>query len=173
MKISQSAAVFFCFMGCATLFSGQGQGAQSSLQKRFIGTWKLISTEEKLHNGKTRPYTDLGANALGYLMYAEDGHMCATLMKPGRPNWHGDIEDANDSEKVSAASGYTSYCGTYKIDEKNHVMLHYPEVSLYPNFIGIEQKRPYHFEGNRLIFSDVVPTAEVERWTIVWEKVAR
>jgi hypothetical protein len=154
---------------CSSLLCAQSQ----SPEQQFLGTWKLVSTEEKLRDGHTRPYTDIGANAQGYLIYTADGHMCATLMKPARPNWHGDIEDATDAEKISAASGFTSYCGTYKIDEKNRIMVHYPELSLYPNFIGTEQKRPYRFEGNRLSFSDTVSDGQVERWTIVWEKVTK
>jgi hypothetical protein len=138
--------------------------------KSFVGTWKLVSTEEKLRSGGTRPYKDLGANATGYIMYTADGHMCATLMKPGRPNWQSEMDEGTDAEKISAASGYTAYCGTYKVDEKNHIVWHFPEMSLYPNFIGTEQKRPYRFEGNRLILSDAVSEGEVDRWTIVWEK---
>jgi len=155
------------------LISAGALNAQSGMQKAFIGTWKLVSTEEKLRDGSARPYPDIGANAKGYLMYTADGHMCATLMKPGRPNWHGEIEDSTDAEKISAASGYTAYCGTYKVDEKNHVMFHYPELSLYPNFIGTEQERPYRFEGNRLIFSSTVPEGDVTSWKIVWERVTK
>jgi len=155
------------------LISAEALNAQSSMQKAVIGTWKLVSTEEKLRDGNTRPYRDIGVNAKGYLMYTADGHMCATLMKPGRPNWHGEIEDSTDAEKISAASGYTTYCGTYKVDEKNHIMFHYPELSLYPNYIGSEQRRPYRFEGNRLIFSDIVSEGDVINWNIVWERVAK
>jgi len=161
--------VLFCLVTAVPLFAQ----AQAHDQKLFVGTWKLVSTEEKLRDGHTRPYRDLGDKAIGYLMYAEDGHMCATLMKPARPNWHGEVEEATDAEKISAASGYTTYCGTYKVDEKKRLMFHYPEVSLYPNFIGTEQERPYRFEGHRLIFSAAVAEGEVERWTIVWERVAK
>src|SRR5689334_10518694 len=108
-------AIFFWLMACVLHLQAQDKGNQPS----FIGTWKLLSTQEKLRDGHTRPYTDIGANAQGYLMYAADGHMCATLMKPGRPNWHGEVEEATDAEKISAASGYTTYCGRYKVDEKN------------------------------------------------------
>jgi hypothetical protein len=172
MKAPTARLLISCFF----IASAAGSAAQehtSDSRKLFVGTWKLVSTEEKLRDGKTRPYRDLGANAIGYLIYTEDGRMCATLMKPGRPNWHGEIEEGNDGEKISAASGYTNYCGTYQLDEKNHVMVHYPEMSLYPNFIGTKQKRPYRLEGNRLTFSDTVPDGEVERWTIVWEKVPK
>jgi len=157
-------ATFLCLMVSATLLRSQDSS------RLFVGTWKLVSTEEKLRDNRTRPYTDLGPNAQGYLIYTEDGHMCATLMKPARPNWQNEIEAGSDAEKISAASGYSSYCGRYKVDEQNRIMLHYPELSLYPNDIGTEQKRPYRFDGNRLIFSDTVADGEVERWTIIWEK---
>ena len=97
--------------------------------------------------------------------------MCVALMKPSRPNWHSNEESATGSEKISAASGFSSYCGRYEIDEKNQVIVHYPEVSFNPNFIGTVQKRPYRLEDNRMTFSDVEQSGEVERWTIVWEKV--
>jgi hypothetical protein len=98
--------------------------------------------------------------------------MCASLMNPARPKWHADEEHATDAERLSAASGFFAYCGTYRVYEENKVIMHYPEVSLFPNFIGTEQKRPYHFEGNRLIFSHVEAEGEVERWTITWEKAS-
>jgi hypothetical protein len=40
--------------------------------------------------------------------------------------------------------------------------------------VGTKQRRPYRFEGDRLIFSDKQAPEEddhtVDRWTIVWEK---
>jgi len=158
------------FLLC-TVFQSSAQVSEKSLREALIGTWKLVSTEEKLRDGRTRPYPDLGADASGYLVYAQDGYMCVALMKPSRPNWHSNEENANDSEKISAASGFSSYCGRYEIDEKNQVIVHYPEVSFNPNFIGTVQKRPYRLQGNRMTFSDVEQSGEVERWTIVWEKV--
>jgi len=166
MNIQVAAAAFLVF-ACA-----MARGEQSQpIQKALAGTWRLVSTEEKLRDGRTRPYPDLGSDARGMLIYANDGHMCVVLMKPNRPQWHSD--EATDAEKISAASGFTSYCGTYKVDEEKHLITHYPEMSLMPNFIGSEQKRPYKLEGKRLILSDTVPTGEVERWTIVWEKVEK
>jgi hypothetical protein len=158
------------FLLC-TVFQSSAQVSEKSLREALIGTWKLVSTEERLRGGGTRPYPDLGEKASGYLMYTDDGHMCATLMRPGRPQWHSNEENATNSEKISAGSGFSSYCGTYEIDEKNHVIVHYPEISFNPNFIGTVQKRPYRLEGNRMTFSDPEQSGEVERWTIVWEKV--
>jgi hypothetical protein len=64
--------------------------------------------------------------------------------------------------------------GRFEVDEVNHSMWHYPDLALDPNFVGTKQRRPYRFEGKRLIFSDKQAPEEdnqnVDRWTIVWGK---
>src|SRR5438046_1397299 len=37
-------------------------------QVQFLGTWKLVSTEEKLKDGSSRPYQDVGPRGAGYLI---------------------------------------------------------------------------------------------------------
>ena len=37
----------------------------SSIQKQFFGTWKLVSTEEVLKDGTSRPYQDVGSHGVG------------------------------------------------------------------------------------------------------------
>jgi hypothetical protein len=145
--------------------------SQSSIQKQFLGTWKLVSTEEKLKDGTSRPYQDVGAHGVGYLMYAADGHMCAELANPDRPTWD---DPPTTAQKVSAIEGIAAYCGRFEVDEKNHIMWHYPEVAWKPSYVGTKQQRPYRIEGNRLTFSGKQPPDEdqtVAHWTIVWEKV--
>jgi len=66
--------------------SAQGQDSRY-VRSQFLGTWKLVSTEERLKDGTVRPYKDVGPHGVGYLMYAADGHMCAELTSPGRPKW--------------------------------------------------------------------------------------
>ncbi len=60
---------------------------KGSIRDYFLGAWKLVSTEYKYSDGHTTPYPDLGRDATGFLMYTPSGHMCAQLMKPGRPRW--------------------------------------------------------------------------------------
>jgi Lipocalin-like domain len=96
--------------------------------------------------------------------------MCVELMNPTRPIWKNDEEHATDAEKVSAASGFTAYCGVYTTDEMNRTIVHSPDVAFLPNYIGTSQKRPYRLEGRRLIFSGAEPTGDIESWSIVWEK---
>ncbi len=85
---------------------------------------------------------------------------------------HGWPGSATPEEKAAAAEGTFAYCGRYEIDIKQERIVHLPEVATDPGYVGSRQIRPYRFEGNRLILSDVEKdNPSVARWKIVWEKV--
>ena len=146
-------------------------GESGSIRDRFIGTWELVSNEDRLTDGSTRPYPASGPHGKGYLVYTADGHMCAELMNPDRPAWK-DPQNPSDAEKASAIDGFVAYCGRYEIDEANKVMYHYPEVAWSPNYVGTKRPRPYKFKGDLLTFSDKVTNEPgVESYSITWRKV--
>jgi Lipocalin-like domain len=60
------------------LFSSMMVGqTESEIRDRIVGTWKLVSAEQTMKDGTTRPYPQLGAQGKGFLMYQRDGYMCA------------------------------------------------------------------------------------------------
>jgi hypothetical protein len=161
--MKSAALLLFGFVFCASAF---GQ-TESEVRTRIVGTWKLVSTEETMKDGTTRPMPSVGPHGKGFLMYQTDGYMCADLMNPDRVN----PARATPEEKVAAAEATFAYCGRYEIDVKHTQIVHLPEVATDPGFVGSRQIRPYAFDGGRLILSDVEkndPT--VARWKIVWEK---
>jgi hypothetical protein len=97
--------------------------------------------------------------------------MCVELTGADRPKWN---VPPTTAQKIAAMDTFSAYCGRFEVDEVNHIMWHYPELALDPNFVGIKGRRPYRFEGNRLIFSGKQAPEEddqtVDRWTIVWER---
>ncbi|MGC2364800.1 MAG: lipocalin-like domain-containing protein [Candidatus Sulfotelmatobacter sp.] len=145
--------------------------AESRVRDRIVGTWRLVSTEETMKDGTTRPFPAFGPHGKGFLMYQRDGYMCAVITNPDRPK-SADLAHATPEEKVAAADGTFSYCGGYEIDVKRERIVHLPEVATDPGYVGSRQVRPYRFEGHRLIFSDAEKDdPSVARWKIVWEKV--
>jgi Lipocalin-like domain len=124
--------------------------SELDIRDRLIGTWKLVSTEETLNDGSSRPFSGYGPDAQGFLIYQRDGYMCALLEK---------------------LAGAFAYCGRYEIDEEQGQIVHLPAVATDPEFVGSRQVRPFVFEGDRLIFSDFEKQdPSVSRWKIVWEK---
>ena len=140
------------------------------IRDRIVGTWKLVSTEQTMNEGTVQPFTAYGPHAQGFLMYQRDGYMCAVLVNPDRQKL---TDPAHVTvEKVDAADGTFFYCGRYEIDLVQKQIVHMPEVASNPEYVGSRQIRPYEFQRDRLIFSDVEKhDKSISRWKIVWEKV--
>ena len=160
------AVLVLCVM-CSGFALGQ---TEAEIRGRIVGTWKLVSTEQTMKDGTTRPYPQYGPHGKGFLMYTREGYMCANLVNPDRPKW-GDPYHLTKEEQAAAAEGTFAYCGRYEIDVTKSRIVHLPEVATDPGYVGSRQIRPYKFEENRLVLSDV-ETQEpgVARWKIVWEK---
>jgi hypothetical protein len=175
MKKVAAALVIMLILATAIAVIGyssitRSQHSSADVKSRFVGAWTLLRTEEVLKDGSSRAYTDIGPNGKGYLLYTEDGHMCATLVNPNRPKLD---TPATIAQKIAAIDGLAAYCGRYEIDEAQHIMWHYPEIAADPGYVGTKQPRPFRFEGDHLIFSGPQPSGEnqkVDRWTIVWQR---
>lgn len=156
------------FVLCAASAFGQ---TESEIRNQIVGTWKLVSTEETMKDGTTRPFLSYGPHGKGFLMYQRDGYMCADLVNPDRPKWADPVHTTLE-EKTAAADGTFAYCGRYEIDVKHRQIVHLPEIATDPGYVGSRQIRPYLLEGRRLILSDVEKDdPSVARWKIVWQKV--
>jgi hypothetical protein len=166
MKLS--ALFLVAFVVYAASAFGQ---TESEIRERIVGTWKLVSMEETMKDGAIHPFPSFGPHAKGFLMYQREGYMCAEIVNPDRLKW---VDPAHPipEEKLAAADGTFAYCGRYEIDVRQQRIVHLPEVTTDPAYMGSRQIRPYRFESGRLILSDVETNdASVARWTIVWEKV--
>ena len=143
---------------------------EAEVRRRIVGTWKLVFEEDTLKDG--RKTHEFGPNGKGFLMYSADGHMCAVEMNPNRPKWKNPAKPTRQ-EKAEAFDGSYGYCGPYEIDSKHNQLIHLPQVSTGPGYVGTRQFRPYQFEGNQLILTGGTPEdqPEVASWKVVWEKV--
>ena len=68
---------------------------------RFVGVWRLVTSEFKLSDGSTAyPY---GKEAIGMLIYDTHGYMSVQVMNPNRPIFaSGDIRNGT-AEEIKAA----------------------------------------------------------------------
>ena len=145
---------------------------KNSLQSKFVGTWKLVSIAAQYPDGRILADPDLGPGAKGYLIYDNNGHMCAQLMNPNRFDWR-NADNATLQEAKSGVDGYVAYCGTYEIHENESVVIHHRELALVPNSVGTSVARPFTFEGNRLILRLLGKAHNGQQlgFTLTWERV--
>ncbi len=137
----------------------------------LIGTWRLISWENRSVDGQKISYP-LGKDAVGYIMYNEDGYMFVAIMRPNREKFTvGDLLGGSTEEKVQAANTYVSYCGRYEF--RGDTVTHHVDLSLFPNWVGVEQERLVEFRGNRLTLSTrPILLGGIQRTAhLIWERV--
>lgn len=139
-------------------------------QNPFVGTWRLVSFELRGSDGQVS--YPLGQDAVGYIMYNEDGYMSVAMMSANRLKFAtGDIGAGTNEEKTAAADTYVSYSGRYAI--QGGKVVHHVEVSFFPNWVGVDQERLFELDGNMLslstppfLFSGRQQTAH-----LIWERV--
>jgi Lipocalin-like domain len=140
----------------ALLCSAQApkQFATRKMSDEFVGAWKLISFERRTAAGEvTYP---MGENPVGRLTYDAVGRMSAQIMRPDRPKFQAvDPAKWTAEEKAAAFDGYIAYYGTFSVSDTERAVIHHVEASLYPHWVGSDQRRLYEFSGNQLILRAV------------------
>jgi Lipocalin-like domain len=113
----------------------------------LVGTWRLLSWENRSADG-TISYP-LGRRAVGLIIYTADGYMSVAIMRADRePFAAGDLLGGSSEEKARAAESYVSYCGRYEL--RGDSVIHHVELSLFPNWSGVDQARLVEVTGKRL-----------------------
>ena len=136
----------------------------------LIGTWRLISWENRDADGHIS--YPLGKDAVGYIMYNRDGYMFVAIMRPERAKFAaGDLLSGSTEEKAHAAGTYVSYCGRYEFH--GETVVHHVHLSLFPNWVGVEQERLVEVRGNRMTLSTrPILLGGVQRTAhLIWERV--
>jgi Lipocalin-like domain len=120
------------------------------MSDEFVGAWKLISLERKTATGEiTYP---MGQNPVGRLTYDALGRMSAQIMRPDRPKFQSaSTASWTVDEKAAAFDGFIAYYGTFSVSETERAVIHHVEASLYPQWVGTDQRRLYEFSGSQLI----------------------
>jgi hypothetical protein len=149
-----------------TAASSGGAMAQEPAANALVGAWRLVSWEMTQADGSVRK----SPMSVGSLMYSDSGRMCGVLMDPNRrmPS-----RPPTDEDIRSAYSGIVAYCGTYEVDARAGFVVHHVDLEKSPASVGINRKRWFTLEGNRLSLridpAELQPGQKESR--LVWERV--
>ena len=114
----------------------------------LVGTWKLVSWRRIVDDEKVS--YPLGEHATGLLVYAPDGAMAVTMIASDRPSMpDNDPLGGDERKRAEAYSTCLAYVGTYEL--RADEVVHRIDVSLYPNWAGDEQVRPFTYTGDTLV----------------------
>jgi lipocalin-like protein len=123
-------------------------------QTGVIGTWNLISAEDKdPTTGKWKKYT-FGNPPSGYFIYDATGHASIQIMTTP-PVKLATPDSPTPDEALEIFNNYIAYYGTYTVDESNITVQ--VAGAWDPSQVGTAQVRPYELRGNdELIIGDQV-----------------
>jgi lipocalin-like protein len=120
----------------------------SSLRAKLVGRWTLVSLEIVGDQDVEYP---MGRDVSGVIIYDDESHMAVQIMQANRPIFaSGDPGTATLSELSAAVNGYVAYFGTYSVDEDARVVTHHVTGSVFPNWVGTDQRREIVLDGDRL-----------------------
>jgi hypothetical protein len=131
---------------CVALLVPVAFGADSaaSLQQKFVGSWKLISTQG---------LNQFDGKSVGMITFDNSGHMSVHMVRENRPVFTSPRAKVTDQEKAAAFDTYIAYYGTYTFEPENGIVIYHLEGSLSPGQIGQDNIRYFEFHGNRLTLS--------------------
>ena len=117
--------------------------------EQLAGAWNLVSFEVRRSDGVIMyPF---GRDADGTLIYEAGGYFSVQLLERERPKFaSGDMQNGTVDEISSAYKGYIGYYGTYAVDEAEGIVTHLVRGSLFPNWVGEDQRRYFKLSGSQL-----------------------
>jgi hypothetical protein len=143
---------------------------ERSLREQLIGHWTLVSLTAL--NGSDIEYP-MGKDIEGVITYEQTEHMATQIMRHNRPRFaSGDMDRGTPAELSAAVMGYSAYFGTYSVDETAGVVTHYVKGSLFPNWVGTEQRREIALDRGRLTLTSqpILFEGKMRIFRAVWER---
>ena len=128
------------------------QVATADPNSRFAGAWTLVKIERFGADGE--PLAPPVEDQVGYLIYDPAGYMGVTIMQPDRQPYAG---GRTPEQALAAYSTYTSYFGTFTVNEAEGFLTHHLEGSLNTRGAGSDYQRFYTFSENRLTLQPPPP----------------
>lgn len=176
MKTTRICGRWFAIAIFAVGATGVGVSAEApvGVAKQLVGTWKLVSVEERDGSGKLVVPLDFGAEPVGMLMYDTTGHMAAQAGRRDRARLETeDVHRAPAEQAKAAFTGYAAYFGTYEVNERERIVIHHVEGSMLPNWEGGDQRRKFTLAGDTLILEPPAFQAKGEKRArrLTWQRV--
>lgn len=140
-----------------------------SITEQLKGTsWSLVEYKSESKDGKA--LYPVGEDALGTIIFTEEGHTAVQIMAKDRSQVISDevLDTYNtEVEKEMGRAGYHAYTGPFTIDEEESILTTHVQISFIPEYVGSKQSRKASIDGDILKLSNV---QHPER-KLVWKRI--
>ncbi len=146
-----------------------------TLSAALIGTWELLSREDRTPAGEPRLEPSLGSDPIALLFFDRAGHFAAQFMKRNRTAAAAaEVAGATGGPNNSRArGGYDAYFGTYTVDEAAGTVATLLTGALSQENVGQVFVRHMSVAGDELTIRLETASAEGERVvrTLRWKRI--
>jgi hypothetical protein len=133
-----------------------------SLSTELLGSWRLVSREDRTADGQGRVDPALGADPIALLVYDPAGNFAAQFMKRERSGPAATVPARAGANNSHAVGGYDAYFGTYTVDDATSTVTQRLVGALSPGDVGKVVTRELRIEGGRLVIRLETTTADGE-----------
>lgn len=139
------------------------------MDKRLLGTWKLVSFHSEFRDTGAREEA-LGPSPTGYLIFGADERMMALIVAKERK------AGSNDAFQAGLFRSMMSYTGRYRVEGNEFVTA--VDASWNEEWTGTEQRRFFKIEADRLeiisawLASPRLPGRPIVRGILSWVRCA-
>jgi Lipocalin-like domain len=167
MNLRKSLATWTAASLALPMLTVSAVGQQQSLKDQLIGTWTLISWEQKKGDGsKVQRY---GANPTGVAFFDTGGRYIIAVMRSDRAKYESNaLWQGSPEENKATADGTITYFGTYSVSEADGSIAVHIDGSSFPNWNGGDQKRLVAIAGDHLTLTVRPPTGEIV--DVIWQR---
>lgn len=146
----------------------------TTLATQLIGTWRLLSREDRTGAGERRIDPGLGADPVALLVFDRAGNFAAQFMKRDRSSGEVAVATRAGANNSTAVNGYDAYFGKYTVDEGSGSVTTTLEGSLSPEDVGSVFTREMHVDGDTLTIKLATNSADGEpvTRTLTWRRSA-
>jgi hypothetical protein len=140
------------------------------LSQALIGTWRLVSREDRTASGERRVDPGLGADPIALLVYDRGGNFAAQFMRRDRRRAPA-ATAASAPNNSRAVGGYDAYFGSYTVDDAAGTVTQRLLGALSAENVGMVLTRSMRVSRDELVIqldtasADGTPIVRTLRWT--------
>jgi len=144
--------------------------ADVPLSQALLGTWRLLSREDRTATGERRVDPGLGADPHALLFYDRAGNFAAQFMKRVRDPVDRAVPQSSAPNNSRAVGGYDAYFGTYAVDDAAGTVTQRLVGALSAENVGLVLTRSMRVLGDELVIqletasADGTPVTRTLRW---------
>lgn len=122
---------------------------EKPLDEQLAGAWMYVSVDTVRSDGSRAPM--YGLNPRGLVIFDGHGHYALVNSRADLPKYvSNDRMKGSADEYRAVAQGSIAHFGRYVVNEADRTITFHIETSTFPNWNGVEQRRPFVLSGDEL-----------------------